>query len=39
MDIVLLSPWTYRKYKVPHTSLLYLKYYLEDNGFSAELQL
>ena len=35
--IYLLSPWCERKYSGPITSLLYLKYYLQDNGIDSEV--
>ena len=35
--IALLSPWVERKYIAPPTSLLYLKYYLQDHGHKVDI--
>jgi len=36
-SIFLLSPWSREKYRTPLSSLLYLKYYLQDHGLEARI--
>ena len=36
-NIFLLSPWCAKPYLAPLSSLLYLKYFLKDYGYDAEI--